>query len=533
MLSSKIFHVRLNLRYVNIVTGLSTSQVRSQTNAATQVSQKEWQEARPFKDIPNESALRYIRNFLPGGEYRNLNYADTLYKFHEKYGDICLIPSLFGRSPILLTFNPADFETIFRNDGSWPNRPGLEILLYHREKHRPTFYQGANGLLPSNGEKWVKFRSAVNPVLMQPRNAKFYISKMCKISSEFVERIKQIRDPKSLEVPANFEDEIKRWILESILVVALNKQLGLIRNNSDDPVAKKYFDIISEILILAGEFEIQPPIWKIISTPKFKRVMQLLDELQDITLNYIEETLVRLQEDRKNGTIRNEAEKSILEKLFSIDKRIAMVLIVDMLLAGVDTTTTTFTGIMLCLAKNPEKQQKLREELFRIMPQKDTPFTEDIRKELNYTRCCIKEALRVYPLGPGNTRVLQNDVVLSGYQVPKGILVVMMAESLLKNETHFPRANEFMPERWRRGIKQDSTECPGSMKSTNPFIYLPFGYGPRVCIGKRIAELELELGVARIIRNFKVEFNHSTENAFKPLIFNMPNIPLKFKFIDL
>ncbi|XP_037952274.1 cytochrome P450 CYP12A2-like [Teleopsis dalmanni] len=538
MIQSKIYRIGQNLRYVNIVAGLSTSQTRFHTNLATQVNtestfQKKWQEAQPFKDIPNESVFRFIRNFLPGGDYHNLNYVHTLYKFHEKYGKICLMPSLFGRSPILLTFNPTDFETVFRNEGIWPQRPGFAALSHHREKHRPNFYQGADGLVSTNGQKWGKFRSTVNPVLMQPKNAKYYIHKMCKINLEFVERIKKIRDPQTLEVPANFEDEINRWALESVAVVALDKQLGLISNKRDDPAARRFLKIITELFTLAAELEFQPPVWKIISTTKFKRTMQLLDEVQGITLNYVENALDSLEEDRKNGVVRMEHEKSVLEKLLRIDKKIAMVMAMDMLLAGVDTTTTIFTGIMLCLAKNPEKQQKLREELFRLMPEKDTPFTEDIRKELNYMRCCIKEALRLYPLGPGNTRTVQNDVVLSGYQVPMGTQVFMMAASVLKDEANFSRASEFIPERWIRQKKQDSTECPASMKTTNPFIYLPFGFGPRVCIGKRVAELELELGVARIIRNFKVEFNHSTENVFKPLIFNVPNIPLQFKFIDV
>ncbi|XP_037942818.1 cytochrome P450 CYP12A2-like, partial [Teleopsis dalmanni] len=513
-------------------------QIRSQTSAATQINtenvfQKEWQEARPFNEIPNERAFRFLRNFLPGGDYHKLNSVKMMYKFHDKYGDICLMPAVFGRPPMLLTFNPADFETVFRNEGIWPDRPGSETLAYHREKHRVDFFQGTDGLISTKGEKWGTFRSAVNPVLMQPKNAKFYIHKMCKINSEFVDRIREIRDPQTLEVPANFEDEINRWTFESVSVVALDKQLGLIKTNRNDPGARKLFKIITEFFYLAGQLEFKPPVWKIIKTPDFNRLMQILDEVQNITLKYIENALERLEEDRKNGVVKTEHEKSVLEKLLSIDKRTAMVMAMDMLMAGVDTTTTTFAGIMLCLAKNPEKQQKLREELLRLMPEKNTPFTEAIHNELNYMRACIKESLRLYPLGAGNARVTQNDTVLSGYQVPKGTMVFMFAENLVKDEKHFPKADEFLPERWIRQSKQDSKECPVSMKATNPFIYLPFGFGPRACIGKRIVELELELGVARIIRNFKVEFNHSTENAFKPLLFNVPNIPLRFKFTDV
>ena len=70
-------------------------------------------------------------------------------------------------------------------------------------------------------------------------------------------------------------------------------------------------------------------------------------------------------------------------------------------------------------------------------------------------------------------------------------------------------------------------------KSNHPFIYLPFGVGARSCIGRRIAEMELEIGIARILRNFVVDFNYSTKNAFKSYQINVPAIPLKFKFTDL
>lgn len=195
---------------------------------------------------------------------------------------------------------------------------------------------------------------------------------------------------------------------------------------------------------------------------------------------------------------------------------------------------------MLCLAKNPEKQEKLREEIMQILPTKDAPLTEKSMKNLPYLRASIKEALRVYPLIIGNARVPVNDVVLSGYQVPKGVVVSMISTSMLQNDNFYPRAKEFLPERWLRQdnntqstSQEQSGTCPNSLKASSPFIYLPFGFGPRMCVGRRIVEMELEVGLTRILRNFKVEFNHPTENAFKSLFLNVPNIPLKFKFTDL
>lgn len=149
-----------------------------------------------------------------------------------------------------------------------------------------------------------------------------------------------------------------------------------------------------------------------------------------------------------------------------------------------------------------------------------------------YLRACIKESLRYYPLTVGNSRAPARDVVLSGYRVPKDTRVTMISIALQRDENHFSRANEYLPERWLRS-NRESAENIQSLKPSCPFVYLPFGFGPRTCIGRRIVEMELELGIARIVRNFYIEFKHPTNNAFKSVLMNVPNIPLKFKFSDV
>ena len=187
------------------------------------------------------------------------------------------------------------------------------------------------------------------------------------------------------------------------------------------------------------------------------------------------------------------------------------------------------------MAQNPEKQEKLRQEVLKVLPQKDSEFEESTFKNMPYLRACIKESLRMYPLIVGNARIPVKDVVVSGYRVPKGIPVAMCSTSLMRDPKHFPRPNEYLPERWLRPNEDTSNsgECPHALKPSSPFLYLPFGFGARSCIGRRIVEMELELGIARMVRNFNIEYNYPTENAFKSLLINVPNIPLKFKFSEI
>jgi cytochrome P450 family 12 len=158
---------------------------------------------------------------------------------------------------------------------------------------------------------------------------------------------------------------------------------------------------------------------------------------------------------------------------------------------------------MYCLAKNPEKQKKLRDELFEVMPHENTPLTEESMKNLPYLRAVIKESLRLFPPATMNTRrVTTDDIVLRGYQIPKGTDIILSMMSVYHNPKYFENPEEFIPERFSR---QEKETCPMSMKQKHSFAFLPFGFGPRFCVGKRIAEMEIETFLCRLFRKYQVE----------------------------
>ncbi|XP_017020150.1 probable cytochrome P450 12a5, mitochondrial [Drosophila kikkawai] len=515
----------------------STSQQRWQTNAAAAETRDdpEWLQAKPFEEIPRANMLSlFAKIALPGGKYKNLELMEMFKAMREDYGDVFFMGGMLGSPAFLMTHNPKDFEVVFRNEGVWPFRPGSDTLRYHRTVHRKDFFQGVEGVIPSQGKPWGDFRSIVNPVLMQPKNVRLYFKKMSQVNQAFVQRIKNIRDPSTQEVPGDFIDTINRWTLESVSVVALDKQLGLLTEEGKDSEAIKLFKHLEDFFVLSADLEMKPSLWRYIKTPKLKKMLAAMDGLQDITLAYVEEAIQRLENEAKEGVVRPENEQSVLEKLLKVDKKVATVMAMDMLMAGVDTTSSTFTALLLCLAKNPEKQEKLREEVMKVLPEKDSEFTEASMKNVPYLRACIKESQRIYPLVVGNARGLSRDSVVSGYRVPAGTYVSMVPIGSLTSEEYFPKASDFLPERWLRNANDSAGGCPANdLKTKNPFVFLPFGFGPRMCVGKRIVEMELELGIARLLRHFSVEFNHSTKNAFRSALVNLPNIPLKFKFTDL
>jgi cytochrome P450 family 12 len=135
----------------------------------------------------------------------------------------------------------------------------------------------------------------------------------------------------------------------------------------------------------------------------------------------------------------SEDEQSIFQKLVKVDRKVAMIMAGDLVGAGVDTVNVMESGsknililskfqtsvavsvILYCLAKNPEKQDKLREEIMKILPEKDTPFIAEKMKNIPYLKAVIKEGLRMFPPIAGTMRKAGQDLVLQGYQVPKGV----------------------------------------------------------------------------------------------------------------
>lgn len=147
----------------------------------------------------------------------------------------------------------------------------------------------------------------------------------------------------------------------------------------------------------------------------------------------------------------------------------------------------------------------------------------------------VKEAQRVYPVVNLNGRVLKQDLVLpSGYEVPRGTSVIFPILKFLRDPSVFPRPDEFLPERWLRdpadkssgsSSADDEAARPAATRATNQsgqrqqqqttttttewpnvnrYASLVFGFGQRACVGRRVAELEMFLCLAHLLRRFRV-----------------------------
>lgn len=483
-------------------------------------------DVKPLESVPGPKSvpvLGYLWHLGPFGKYYKMPIHKMHIQLQKEYGNLVLLRDLKVSDDLLLCYDPKDIETIFRNEGPWPRRDIFSSIKHYREKMRKDIYMGYEGVFASDNEKWQAGRSVANSLMMQPRVAKQYVKRMAEVSQDFVERIKYLtsQDPNG-EMPKDFSNDLNKWAMESVGMLTMDTRFGCLSPNIDpNSEAQKFINDVANAFDLMYEIEILPSLSKYMWTPKWKRYISAFDNITYFVQKRLNEVKAKIAADT---TEKHVNEMSIIEKLIkNHDPKYAFSTIMDILFAGVDTSSKTMAAILFNLSTNPEAQEKLRKEVRNVFPDIDTPVTMDKLESMPYLRAVIKESMRLTPIAFGITRKTSKDLVLSEYLVPKGTHVLIEQMALYWSDEHFSEAQKFRPERWLRSESKKGVD-------TNPWVYLPFGFGPRSCVGRRLAQLEIEILTAKIVRNFRMEWHHGEMTYTMALFFGLGS-PLKIRMI--
>lgn len=157
-------------------------------------------------------------------------------------------------------------------------------------------------------------------------------------------------------------------------------------------------------------------------------------------------------------------------------------------LAGHETTAMALTWTWYLLSQHPEVEERLLREVSRVLGGR-APTVADL-PQLPYTDMVVREALRLYPPAPGFAREPIEDVHIGGYDVPKGSLVTVNTFALHHDPRFFDEPEHFNPERFSAGWEERIPR----------YAFLPFGGGPRVCIGNGFAMMEARLILATMVQ---------------------------------
>lgn len=171
-------------------------------------------------------------------------------------------------------------------------------------------------------------------------------------------------------------------------------------------------------------------------------------------------------------------------------------------LGGHESTSTALSWIWYLLCQHPECYQRVQEEVDRVLEGR-VPTAADLA-HLPYCLQVFKEAMRLYPPAYLTTRQALHDIEIDGYRVPKGQLVLLAAYTLHRREECFPEPELFEPSRF----------TPEREKQLPRYAYLPFGAGPRICIGTHFALMEGQLLLATLAQ--RVSFALVPEQTIEP-----------------
>ncbi len=229
------------------------------------------------------------------------------------------------------------------------------------------------------------------------------------------------------------------------------------------------------------------PLW--LPTPAVRGFLQARDELDEV--------VARIIADRRAKGADGDDLLSMLLNLRDedgqgMDDKQLRDEVLTLLLAGHETTSLALTYTTWLLARHPEADRKLAQELQTVLGDRD-PTMADLRA-LPYLDRVVKESMRLYPPASIIGRQARVDDTLGGYPIPAGSLIVLPAFAVHRDPRFWDAPDAFWPERW----------TPALEETLPRFAYFPFGGGPRICVGQAFAAMEARLVLATVLRRFRL-----------------------------
>lgn len=377
------------------------------------------------------------------------------------------------------------------------------LVTHHRSftKGRGTLANSelfGNGLLTSEGEFWLRQRRLSQPAFNHAR-IRTYATTMAQ-QAELAMR--NWSDGQILDIHAS--------MMETTLAIAAATLFGA----DVGPATATISEALRTIGYQNSGLRFWQQVFKIPTLSRW-RYLRAVKRLDKVVYGIIHE--------RRNGGGSNDLLSELLRARDEDGARMTMQQLRDemmtMLLAGHDTTALALSWTWMLLAKHPEIERRLHQEVDSMLCGR-IPNACEV-SDLVYTNQIIREAMRLYPPAWLITRRAVQAVEIDGYQIPQGANVLLSPWLTQRDERFYEKPDIFDPERWSND----------RAKTLPKFAYFPFGGGPRICIGSGFALMEAAILLASIAQRFRFELIPNQELEPWPSITLRPRHGIQVRLI--
>ena len=349
---------------------------------------------------------------------------------------------------------------------------------YDKHTRSSAFIRSVTGesLLTSNGEAWKSERRMVQPAFHHQHIAGF----AAQMSTAAANMLLDWRTRPAPDQPLGISSEMTRLTYTIVGQTLFSFDTG----KDAETIEAAMGTILPHVFNRLGQI-INWPIW--LPLPANRRFHRALGEVDRVVYQII----ARHRQAQENG----EPDRDLLAMLLRIRDESGNSLTdtqlrnetITFLLAGHETTANALTWAFHLISQNAEVEKNLHQEISRVLDDR-IPTLENVMK-LPYTKAVIREAMRLYPpIWIIERRVIEEDVI-GGFTLPAGSAVVVS-----------PYAMHRHPGFWKQPEKFDPTR----FIDRTPEAYLPFGAGPRFCIGHEFAMLEAQIIIAMVLQSFSL-----------------------------
>ncbi|WP_452233016.1 cytochrome P450 [Lacinutrix sp. MEBiC02595] len=437
------------------------------------------------KKIPEVSLFNFIKHSLEILK----NPLPFHHKYFEKLGDVfCL--NIGFKSKVVFSRDAALAEyALQKNQKNYiKSKIQTEDLVKYVGK----------GLLTSEGEHWRKQRKLIQPAFHKNQLNNLLGSIREAILSEY----QKITVHQTIDVFPICNDLAFQTVVKSLFSSAANQE----------QINRLQFITESGQKMLVKELR-QPYLgWWFQLSGKLKHELDLTQEARNILRRIVNER--KASEEKHNDLL-----DMLLDARYEDGQAMEEEQLIDEILilftAGHETTSNALTFIFQLLAKHPEWQEKIHEEIVRVDAESDDLMTQIMSSKI--TQQVIEEGMRLYPPAYFIDRVNVNADSFNGLDLEAGSNLLFSVYEIHRHPKLWEHPEQFMPERFGEGSRKFSSQ------------YFPFGAGPRKCIGNNFAMFEMILAVKELVKSFKIQAQFEAIEITPLITLKPKNAFLKFE----